>query len=81
MSLHKRVGLAILWAASIGAAGAWAQAPATSPQAPTVISGSDFGLRVDSWKGDTPIGTLVARVNGRWIEVEFSVGMKRLTAK
>ena len=84
MSLHKRVGLVVLWAASIVAAGAWAQAPVApppSPQAPTVISGNDLGFRVDRRKGDTPVGTLVARVNGQWVEVEFTAGMKLLTIK
>lgn len=84
MSLRKRVGLVVLWAASIVAVGAWAQAPvapAPSPQASTVISGNDLGFRVDRRKGDTPVGTLVARVNGQWVEVEFTAGMKLLTVK
>jgi hypothetical protein len=83
LSLHKWLGLVVLWAASIVAAGAWAQAPVAPPskQAPTVISGNDLGFRVDRRKGDTPVGTLVARVNGQWVEVEFSAGMKLLTVK
>ena len=86
MSLRNRIGMVILWAASIVAAGAWAQAqgplgPVPSSQAPTVISGNDFGFRIDSRKGDTPVGTMVARVNGQWVEVEFGVAVKRLTTR
>jgi hypothetical protein len=86
MSLRNRFVLVVLWAASIVGAGAWAQAqaPAAPPapaQPPTVISGSDLGFRVDSRKGNTPVGTLVVRVNGQWVEAEFGMGVKRLTAK
>jgi hypothetical protein len=59
-------------------AGRWAQAQAPA-QTPTVISGSDLGFRVDQHKGNTPVGTLVVRVNGQWVEAEFSVGIKRIT--
>jgi hypothetical protein len=84
MSVRVRIGVIVLWAASMVAAGAWAQAPAVpapSSQPPTVISGNDLGFRVDSRKGKTPVGTLVVRVDGQWVEVEFAVGMKRLTAR
>jgi hypothetical protein len=68
------------------AAGRWthAQAPTTPPaqsQTPTVISGSDIGFRVDRQKGNTPVGTLVVRINGQWVEPEFAMGVRRLTAK
>lgn len=86
MSLRARIGLIIFWAASVVAVGAWAHAqapsvPAPASQPPTVISGNDLGFRVDSRKGKTPVGTLVVRVDGQWVEVEFAVGMKRLTAR
>jgi hypothetical protein len=68
------------------AAGSWAHAqppgvPVPQPQATTVISGNDIGFRVDSRKGNTPVGTLVVRINGQWVEAEFASGVKRLTAK
>lgn len=86
MTLRNRIGLVIVWAASIVAAGGWAraQAPVTPPpsaQPLIVLSGSDLGFRVDRQKGNAPVGALVARVNGQWVEVEFAVGMKRLTMK
>lgn len=86
MSPHVRIGGIVLWAASIVAAGAWAHAqapvaPAPSSQPPTIISGNDIGFRVDSRKGKTPVGTLVVRVDGQWVEVDFAAAMKRLTAR
>ena len=86
MSLLQRIGLIVICAVSLLAAGVWAhaQAPIVPPpqsQTLTVISGSDLGFRIDGRKGTTPIGTLVVRVNGQWVEPEFSVGLKRLTAR
>jgi hypothetical protein len=65
------------------AAGRWAQAQAPSlrPQTPTVLSGNDIGFRVDGRKGNTPIGVLVVRINGQWVEAGTTVGTQRLTAK
>jgi hypothetical protein len=62
-------------------AGQWvqAQAPTTPPSA--IISGGDIGFRVDKQKGNIPVGTLVVRVNGQWVEPEFSLIAKRLTAR
>jgi hypothetical protein len=86
MSLRKRIALAVIWVASIVATGAWATAQAPSPssppvQLPTIISGNDVGFRVESLRGNTPVGTLVIRINGQWVDAEFGVGLKRLTAK
>ena len=86
MSLHKRIGVVVVSVSLLLAAGLWvhAQAPVPPPaqaQAPTVISGSDLGFRVDGRKGNTPLGTLVVRINGQWVEAEFGAGVKRLTAR
>jgi hypothetical protein len=86
MTLRNRIGLCALWAASVVVTGAWAQTPAPLPpaplaQAPTILSGSDLGFRVDRRNGSVPVGALVVRMNGQWVEVEFGVAMKRLTAK
>jgi hypothetical protein len=62
-------------------AGVWLRAQTIQPQTPTVISGSDLGFRVDSRRGNTPVGALVMRINGQWIEVESGVGVKRLVAR
>jgi hypothetical protein len=41
----------------------------------------DLGFRVDGRKGNAPVGSLVVRVNGQWVEAEFGAGVKRLTAR
>jgi len=51
---------------------------------PTVISGDDIGFRVEGLRGKTtPVGKLVIRLNGQWVEPELSdaVQPRRLTAK
>jgi hypothetical protein len=62
-------------------AGVWLRAQTIQPQAPTIISGPDLGFRVDSRKGNTLVGGLLVRINGQWVEVESSVGVKRLVAR
>jgi hypothetical protein len=97
MSLQKRMGLVVVWVLSIVAVDvlAHAQARATPAprqllpletaaprlQAPTIIAGNDLGFRVESHKGVTPVGVLVVRINGQWVEAQFSVVAKRVTAQ
>jgi hypothetical protein len=49
----------------------YAQAFATRPVTPVVLSGADIGFRVTGLKGNAPLGQLVIRVNGEWKEVEM----------
>lgn len=87
MTLRKRFVVIAVWVISMFAAGLWghAQAPlpqprsAPSPLQPTVISGTDLGFRVDARKGNTPIGRFVVRIDGRWVEIEESATIRRLT--
>jgi hypothetical protein len=62
-----------------GAALGAAQAPNVRPVFPRVMSGEDLGFRVEGRKGDIPVGSLVVRVNGEWVEVQFATGVKWLT--
>jgi len=76
MSLRTRVVLAVVWSAFLVAAGAWGHAQTTDAPMkkpfPTVISGGDFGFRVDGLRqGEAPIGTLVVRINGGWYEARL----------
>lgn len=57
--------------------GIWVSAQAPQ-QTPVVISGSDLGFQVESQRGGIPVGKLVVRVDGRWVEPQFSVGVRRL---
>jgi hypothetical protein len=76
------------------ATGRWTQAQAplppaqqpTPPQrglAPVVLSGGDIGFRVDGYAGPDrrPAGRLVVRVDGRWVEPEWTGGVRLLTGR
>jgi hypothetical protein len=53
---------------------ATAQVTAIRPIEPRVISGADIGFRVDSLRGATPLGRLVIKVNGQWVETDIGPG-------
>ena len=40
--------------------------------APTVISGSDLGFRIESNKDNIPVGKLVVRIKGVWVDAQIS---------
>ena len=85
MSARNAVIVAVLWLCSLAAVAAVAQVPPPRPapdpniqvvpMKPNVLSGDDIGFRIDSWQGKTPVGTLVIRVNGQWVE---PAGAKKL---
>ena len=78
MSLRARIVLVVLWVASLVAVGVWAQTPSQSE--PKLISGSDIGYRVERFdRTGKPVGTLVVRINGQWVEAGFAVGVAKLT--
>lgn len=77
----------LLWLLSlvlVATASAWISAQATRPRIvkplaqPTMLSGADVGVRVESWDGNTAIGNLVVRLDGRWVDVAPKGGVFRL---
>jgi hypothetical protein len=54
---------------------AWAtsQAVAVEPVTPRIMTGGDVGFRVEGLRGSTPVGTVVVRVNGEWVEAEVKL--------
>ena len=47
---------------------------------PRVLSGSDLGFRIDGMSRDgAPIGAIVARVDGKWVSVQFQPVVRRAT--
>lgn len=47
---------------------------------PQVLSGSDLGFRVRRVERDGGrAGTLVVRVDGRWVEARFDVGLRTMS--
>jgi hypothetical protein len=77
MSTRRWIGLVIVWVVSLSvvAAIAMAQARQTVPlPEPAVLSGADVGFRVEGKQGNTPVGRIVVRIDGKWLEPEFRGG-------
>jgi len=69
--------IVVTWITSLIGVGAWTagqdrQPPSVTRDAPVVFAGEDLGFRVDSEVGGVKRGTLVVRVDGRWVEVQFA---------
>jgi len=65
----RAVSILAAWLFSLIAVAAIAQSLPTMPDAkPLVISGNDIGFRVDRYEGRRPVGVIVVRVDGQWIE-------------
>ena len=45
--------------------------PSPLPE-PRIVSGPDFGFRIEADQKGTPIGKLVVRVDGKWIEARVA---------
>lgn len=91
--MRKWIGVSVISALALVGGGVWAHAqeqvlpgPRVAPPGPVqpppqIISGADFGFRVDSVAPDgTPVGRIVVRQKGQWVEVTLSGGLRRLTA-
>jgi hypothetical protein len=77
-TMKRRIVLSVFWLLSLAAVGAWSHArePQIPNREPEVIFGPQLGFRVDSHRGDTPVGALVVRVEGKWVEVEFGAKVR-----
>jgi hypothetical protein len=71
--------LTLLWVLSlvfVGALTAAAQAQRGQPpmvdsltlESPTVLTGSDVGFRLERVRDGVPVGQVVVRIGGRWVE-------------
>jgi hypothetical protein len=74
MSIRAILTLAVLWVlsllvvSSVGAQQAFSIDPLPEPR---IISGPDVGFRIEGTQKGAPVGQLVIRVDGRWIEARF----------
>lgn len=69
MSLRTCSVLVVAWLFSLVAVAAIAQSRGVSPLSePVVLSGGDIGFRVEGRQGNTPVGKLIIRFDGRWVE-------------
>jgi len=68
---------------AFAAAWGYAQTLQVTPVTPTVLSGPDFGFRVEGNRAGTPVGTLVIKMNGQWVEAEIGGDgrPKRITSR
>lgn len=73
--MTRRVRIVAVLGSLLAVLVAWIAAQAPTP---TVISGGDIGFRVESQRGGVPVGRLVIRVDGNWIEPEIALGVRRL---
>jgi hypothetical protein len=51
------------------------------PPAARIVSGPDIGFRVEGTRDGRALGTLVVRIDGKWIETAASVVPKRVTVR
>jgi hypothetical protein len=51
------------------------------PVTPMILSGPDVGFRMEGQRGATPVGKLVVRIDGQWVEADFGGGVRVLPAK
>jgi len=72
MTRMGRIGLFLLWLASLAIVGAVASAQ-TRRDAGAVISGADIGFRPDGWNGKARTGTWLVRINGEWVEAQSTM--------
>jgi hypothetical protein len=82
MSARTALIVGVLWLASLAAVAATTReqarqtVPPPEPKIDTqvqvqdqrILSGADIGFRLEGWDRNTPTGTLVIRLNGRWVE-------------
>ena len=47
-----------------------------TPVPTKIYTGSDIGFKVTGRKGETPVGTIVIKINDKWVEVESTTAMK-----
>ena len=88
----RLVVITLLFAAGF-AAGRWTHAqvpvqpqnPAQQQrlQPPVILSGPDIGFRLDgpALTDGRPTGRLVVRIDGRWVETQWAVGVRPLTGQ
>ena len=74
MTIRMRFGLLVLLCiafvgAAIGLRGQAKPQPLPFPPSEVIISGADLGFRLEGRKGSNIPGTLMVRINGKWVPV------------
>ena len=73
MSMRAIGTVAALWILSllVVASIVRAQSYRVNPVTPRVVSGADFGFRIEGEQNGVPYGVPVLRMDGEWIAVRF----------
>jgi hypothetical protein len=71
MSFRRIAALGIFSALAIIAVASFVMAQ-PAPTVPTVVFGNDVGFRIEGQRGQTPVGKLVVRIDGQWVEAALS---------
>ena len=76
MSLKAIFSVFMLWVLSLFVVASAVKAqvfevPRSLPE-PRIVSGADFGFRIEAEQKGTPIGRLVVRVDGKWLEARVA---------
>ena len=68
MSLRSRIGLFVVCLVALVVYGLFTHAQVPPSAGPPIISGPDLGFRIEGQSdGQQVAGTLMVRVNGRWL--------------
>jgi hypothetical protein len=73
MSIRRIAAVAVLWVASLFLVGTIAKGQSHSiyPVPPTVVSGPDFGFRIEGEQNGVPVGLLVVKIDGKWVQARI----------
>jgi hypothetical protein len=70
--------ISMLWIVSLVAVVAFATGLLVAQGQRQILSGNEFGFRVEGvGSSGQPIGTIVVRVNGKWVEAGYSTPYER----
>lgn len=76
MSFRTRVTVVAIMVVFLVAVGVWASAQVgrgpLNDAGPAVITGSDLGFLVESTRDRIPVGRIVVRVNGVWVDAQIN---------
>jgi hypothetical protein len=74
MTAGRIVALAVMWIASLLVVASISQAQVYRinplPE-PKVLFGPDFGMRIEGEQNGVPIGPLVVKIDGKWVEARI----------
>ena len=81
MSVRTMLSLTVLWVLSLFVVASVVKAqvfePAHPLPEPRIVSGPNVGFRIEAEQNGTPLGKIVVRVDGKWIEARIG-GLPRV---